>query len=984
MADAKADRFAISDLYRAYRKAKSNSYFDKGHFNSFAFIEYERKLQLNLERLASRLNEQQCTWQTDIKFIGGYSYLPKSVAQPEQSEKRAIHFATLDPLKDWESLCGQAPGAVESSFRQIITPTVNYQIVSALWLMKAGHEFDAGLDRKLAYAHKLRRVGGAGELAADAHALFVPYMTGYGAWRARGLHAMRAALEGRKSIVAVTMDVQKFYHRVSPKFLLNRSFRSRVGINLTPEQISFTEEFVQSLDTWYESTPDFKNWKNGALPVGLSASRVISNVLLSEFDRIVSKLLKVIYYGRYADDIFLVVEQPSAIHNGEQFVRWLRKTLDGWLVLDQEEKGSGLRLKLPYARDSEIVFASAKQKIFFLSGEHGFDLVDQIVEKIKEQSSEYRQLPVLPVEESKMVAQALLATSDARLEADAIRKAEGVSLRRLGFSLLLGDVEQYARDLNPNDWSGIRHKFYGLVNRYVLTAQGYFDYSSYIVRAFGLIVACGDIKAANVFLDKFHKVFRVLLKTTTAGGAQRLAANASREQYIRGFVQVAFEAASVKNFRFTVGYTRLINKLRSRHARLTGRQIRSYAKTFLKSDLGRRPYYVYWFDENKVEKRQPLLPQDFSVRRVLALTKQFRGKIHGGLNSPYWPAIAFPTRPIPLWNLTVAAPKLLFEQGGLAKAIWATRGSKTNPSYPNFAFVRNDGQDGRVIEVPSSADPSRMIGVPSYLTTLTQFEAAIAGDPDRSLDRYVRIRRLINKIMRDSPGIKYIAFPECSIPIDWALGIAKKLGERGISFISGIENRGIGNIYTNEALVALSSDYFGRRGTICFVQPKLALAHDEAVHCAGKVFVEPSLDIGRPLYVHGGLCFGVLICSDLTTISNRSYFQGKVDALFVLEWNKDVGTFEFLVESTAHDLHAPVVQINNREYGDSRIRVPFRKSFLRDVVRVKGGDEDFYVVSTLNFSKLREFQRHPIANGDYKPLPIGYVMSDYRRNSSDF
>lgn len=83
-------------------------------------------------------------------------------------------------------------------------------------------------------------------------------------------------------------------------------------------------------------------------------------------------------------------------------------------------------------------------------------------------------------------------------------------------------------------------------------------------------------------------------------------------------------------------------------------------------------------------------------------------------------------------------------------------------------------------------------------------------------------------------------------------------------------------------------------------------------------------------------------------------------------------------------MHAAVVQVNNREYGDSRIRMPFYASHKRDVVQVKGGDEDFYVVSSIDFSALREFQRDQSLSDVYKPLPIGYLMSNYRRNAKLF
>lgn len=71
----------------------------------------------------------------------------------------------------------------------------------------------------------------------------------------------------------------------------------------------------------------------------------------------------------------------------------------------------------------------------------------------------------------------------------------------------------------------------------------------------------------------------------------------------------------------------------------------------------------------------------------------------------------------------------------------------------------------------------------------------------------------------------------------------------------------------------------------------------------------------------------LLVCSELTNISYRAALRGKVDALFVPEWNQDTETFNALVESAALDMHAYIVQCNDRQYGDSRIRAPFKESW---------------------------------------------------------
>lgn len=977
---------SLTDLYRAYSKAKSDAFYDKSHFNTLAYTAYEQRLEINLKKLQRNLNSENPTWFSDEKVIGGYSYLPKSIEQPESPKSRPIHFATLDPLRDWENQCRTIGRKVSANFRQVMTPTVDFQVISALWIIKVGHLYDRLIDRKYSYAHKIRRVGSRGPVAEESRSLFEAYIYGYKQWRSRGLRAMKDALQMKRPITAVTMDIRGFYHNVSPSFLLNKIFLKRHNLELSSDEYIFTANLITAIGSWYSKTPDYKKRPEGALPVGLTASRVISNVLLAEFDRACSSATNAVYYGRYADDIFLVVESPAGADTGEKFIKWLRKMLEGWLVLETEEDGSGLRLKLPYATDSSIVFSSDKQKIFFLSGEHGIDLVDQIVEKINEHASEYRNLPELPDTSSKMAAQALLATPDARLEADALRKAEAVSIRRLGFSLLLGDVEAYTRDLDPKEWREIRYSFYGLVSRYVLTPSGYFDYFTYIIKVFSIMIACGDTREASNFLNRFDQVCATVRSTSSAGKEQSIPFDLSLSRYYKGFAQVAYESATVAKFSFSSDYLSLLKRILKRRTSLTRAVVRPVVKSVLKADLGRRPYFDYWFNENKRENKQPDLPSDYVVKRALVFIRRFRGKVGKGLNAPYWPAIAYSTRQIPIWNLCVSAPNLMFEKGGLERAIRATRGSQVNRRYRDKAFVESTPEGDHVITVPGRSGGVCKVGIPSYLTTTSDWESASKGSSNLSLDRYVNIRKLINRILSDSPNLDYLAFPECSIPLRWALEIASKLGQRGVSFIAGIENRAKPGQYRNEALVSLASNFFGRSGAICFLQPKIAPAHIEADHCSanGVTFQAPHLSEGRPTYVHGDLCLGVLICSDLTTIQNRAFFQGKLDMLFVLEWNPDTGTFEFLVESTAHDLHAAIVQVNNRSYGDSRIRMPYAVSHRRDVVQVKGGDEDFYVVSTLDLASLRRFQRKPVKKGEFKPLPIGYQMSKHRRESTEY
>jgi hypothetical protein len=209
-----------------------------------------------------------------------------------------------------------------------------------------------------------------------------------------------------------------------------------------------------------------------------------------------------------------------------------------------------------------------------------------------------------------------------------------------------------------------------------------------------------------------------------------------------------------------------------------------------------------------------------------------------------------------------------------------------------------------------------------------------------------------------------------------------------VSLLAGVEyhrDRATGKL-RNDVLVSLVTSWPGYASHVVRLQPKFAPAHDEKANLrkiqpgARNGLFQPSGLLAKPtLYVHKGYCFSVLICSDLTNISHRNELSGEVDTLYVLELNRDVKTFSSLVEATAVDLHTFVAQVNNRLYGDSRVRAPAKADYRRDVVQVKGGESDFYVLGKIDYFALRKEQRGKTVNPMFKPPPIGFKMSDRRK-----
>lgn len=289
---------------------------------------------------------------------------------------------------------------------------------------------------------------------------------------------------------------------------------------------------------------------------------------------------------------------------------------------------------------------------------------------------------------------------------------------------------------------------------------------------------------------------------------------------------------------------------------------------------------------------------------------------------------------------------------------------------------------------------NRIFALTSFQTEVESWKAVVKDkgiEPDPQ--RYERLFELINNILACKKNIDYIVFPELSLPRRTITYLALKLKTKGISLIAGIEYESksapsshssiVKGIVSNQLIYVLNINNSGGKDQVCIIQEKVIAALEEAKNLfeeGGKV-LEASTSI-KYIVNHGGLFMSGLICNDLLNIDYRQSLRGKIDTLIVIEWNKDVDTYDALVSATANDLHCYVVQVNNRAYGDTRLRAPYKESYQRDRVRVRGGELDYFVLTSLEIVELRKFQDHHISPPlPFKPVPTGFVMSEERRLS---
>lgn len=345
------------------------------------------------------------------------------------------------------------------------------------------------------------------------------------------------------------------------------------------------------------------------------------------------------------------------------------------------------------------------------------------------------------------------------------------------------------------------------------------------------------------------------------------------------------------------------------------------------------------------------------------------------------PGLVFSTRPFGLAELYLLSQDALSGESKrwMQPVLLALRGFTLKVDLPAF-------DDRGILQVPDSRNSAKYgIAVSSWKTDIESWAASVVRRPDpRALDRYARLTRLINSLLAERSRPSYVVLPELAVPARWFLRLAQKLQGKRIDLICGIEylhaNR---RRVRHQVWMALGHHSLGFPAMMVYRQDKqrAAFHEEQEIRRLSGVEVVPDRQwIKPPIVQQGNFRFSVLVCSELTNISYRASLRGNIDALFVPEWNRDTETFNALVESAALDVHAYIIQCNDRQYGDSRIRSPAKEGWERDILRVKGGINDYCVTANIDIESLRRFQSgHRSPSGRFKPVPDGFEISYSRR-----
>ncbi|GGB87699.1 reverse transcriptase domain-containing protein [Dyadobacter sediminis] len=1009
------------DLTTAYRKAKADAYYENGHHNALNFAIYETNLEENL----TKLRDYFLNWEVNDldDFVGSFALIMKDCVEVEKNEPVDSSFVFISDLKrNWRQ-----QEELKVDFRIIGQHPVEFHILSSLWIDKVGVYLDEVISPS-SYGCRLKRTGQSDYIELDEKPRakpsghYRPYFTDYQKWQQNGIKEIQKSIQSGKKVIAITADIKKFYHRIDINFLLNESFQEISNFNWTKEQLILTKMLCRAINVWNDKIllnndvpKEYKHKNLAGIPLGLGASKVVANALLSFLDRQISQELLPIFYGRYVDDIFLVIEDNGKILTSQDFWNFISKRIEYLDVSYKDDEGP--ILNIPYGERSFIEFGKGKEKLFMLEGSSGASFIEALKTSLDENSSEWKMLPDMEEDLENFTKEMAKPTYNFQEPANGLRKADGISIQRLKFALQLRNFETVINLVPKKLWINGLNNFFSIAKDFVLASVKIGTFSRYFPRLIRIAISAGEPNLAIDLLNEINSVWESLQKKVAQNKIHFLKKAAEyNESLLTEAVYSSLDPSKLKIYK-KKEWKKLFDLVGIKLSDLTEKadllfladlHIIPYRRIFFEKELR----VLYWdrLDDDYAlsyismdEESRYFKSIDFTSYDKFIKTLLGSHPIYGSILPK---ALYFYVRPfssleltylLPTWAETTDQIKSFKEFQNLFNIPPITVSSDLyNKDFDKSPFQQ---PPLTLVEIPEKfKSVNRVMALASFKTTDDSWKAWVREDnnePDN--ERYSRLFKLLNEILKSRKNdIQYLVFPELSIPRNLLLFIAGKLKTKGISLIAGVEYKrghkkeGISyspdtnGILSNQLVYILTTRTEYSYDQVMLVQEKtIAAIHEERelYEVGGKILVADSKT--KYLINHDGFIFSGLICNDILNLDNRYILRGLIDALIVVEWNRDIETYDSIIVSTSNDLHCFVVQVNNRLYGDTRIRAPYKESYQRDLVRLRGGELDYFVVSTIDVESLREFQRyHRSPDKPFKPIPTGFKMSAVRRKIS--
>lgn len=988
------------------------------------FIEEEKSINENLDIKFKKLLKELNNYDENGEFFKhlfdsiNVNFFPKKIYTPDKDEnfitnKKQFSFYELERVTAF------------------IDMPIEFHIISVLWINEFGYEFDAELLKECKGNRLLLNKEKSGVIKNSS--LFKPYFTQYQKWRDDSIIVAQNLLNDEKNALFINLDIKDYFHscRIDLNKYFNIDFDTPNSLNCILRKIHTIYSDLIAKKHKYPN--DFSEELNNKslLPIGLLSSYVIANNYLNDFDKIITNKFKPAYYGRYVDDILIVLSEPNIDNYSnntyekysfdfEEYKKNILKEtesglqdfhltkVDKYLLqtlypLFKVKPGADNKNIIKIDQYDNLVCQSQKTLMYYFDYEESDLVIDKLKQELDFKSSEFKDLPDDNDglgDFDKNAYYLNYTDSDGK-----VRTLKDYKENRYGLTVYLTNKILGATKHKQSVSDEEIQKFLKLFN-----GQNIIEFYRLWEKIFTyLLVNNKPAEYVDFYFRCIEEIQKIRLNKNSFKGTK------IKEIYIIntlfGFLDISHELVLSLHPNFLKQNKKVLKNFEYRSNKIQADYLNYFfneitrpdsfwSTRYRKTNMMRHHYVsipLLNYTKESYTSSINLLSLNFKVEEYTIDNNLI-------INSP---------RPIKFWECTISqlftdlncqSENLENERLNIVdyyenehfldksfkrfkEANVKHMSSDTfNDSIDNYKdkfykLIKQTEKNETILEIHTNSDNKNLypkIGVANTFVSEKNIIDGLRNRPNISNHRYQTLVKFLKETRRNNADI--IAFPEFFIPIEIFSSLVKYSEKNQSLLISGLEHITVNNISFNFVATVLPIEINGYKDATIVFRLKNHYAPIEEELIRGNHYLVPKPIQNRyHIFKWKNIYFSVFYCFELANITHRSLLRSKIDLLFAIEYNQDTNYFSNLVESIIRDIHCYVVQVNSSHFGDTRISQP-SKSYNVDIVKLKGGENNVTVLGSIDINKLREFQRkkYSLTRTDktFKPLPPDFDKSE--------
>lgn len=800
-----------------------------------------------------------------------------------------------------------------------------------------------------------------GGIDFESNRCFEPYFKNYSRWQEDAFTVLHEGIDTHNQIM-FSLDIKSFYYSVRFKFdMLNELLADDTRLAeinfITTIEEKIYKAYTQLIIKYKKGINIKKDSNETIFPIGLLSPIVLRELYLFKFDSNIENILNPTHYGRYVDDMIIVI--PSEVDAGQVTSKYICKFLmEKGLI---EKQSSSEKSDFKFKDFDTISIQQDKITCFFFEKNASNALIELAEKQISRKSSEANLLPEFDVIKSNFNDIAYFYNS------------VGGSTKIRDIGILQSNNYAASRSI-----TSIKH----LIKNTNITGDYKNKITLYINDLLRFYSGSSSIEFMSSWISVLELIiqFKILSNDHSSPNRFAVAFKNNILDYIKN--ELSFDIlddSEIFEKKKNTIFNRLKKNLKERLSTaiaiamaLDYRWVTTSQRALKSIELAKKFRKSNMFNHNLVSFPMiNYLPYEQIASRSLIEIQNDPWECMDNMildqQRLYWSPRYIHLDELFIYHfmqLTQKSDTKNFEISNINK-VWKryvdiNKVSRfASPSIGIHSCERNQYSNIDIVNIFVTSKHFKQCYVGLANTTVTEEDALqslLYPKYKMTIGDKEDLFKMANAAVKGAAN--FIAFPEFFVPAVWLKDLTRFAQKNDVTIIAGLRyirsSNQTGSRAYNCTTIIQPFINNGFSNSIALFREKnfYAPKEKEYLYKLGYIVEDPE----RPTYyiVHSdNIRYSSILCFEFTDIFSRACLKSKIDVLFVPQLNKDTSYFSSIVESASRDLHCFIVQANTSHFGDSRVTGPYNTT-NKNIVQIKGGINNAVIIGELKINELKD------------------------------